>query len=588
MISFSSALLVFFAVLTTVYLILLLKSEKSRDKSIILLNKIGLKIILLIASVLLVLLFIFERFMNTSVIYFLLYPIIVFLILITLVRSSDSNKTYLLVLSIFLHLMVLSVLIPSSGIMMTERTPALVELSKAKSWNTEWELLNPYYNPFPMDLGFIFSFSQITSIDFTAVLSEWAITLFFIIGFDLVVFSISKELGGSWKAGILGILILSFTPTANLNIQPQFIANFFVFVFALVLLKSLKNSSSIPSIIIANFIFAISILVHGTTAIALVFTFILFIFLRFGRSFGFNIQFSAHYRSFVYSLLTTIITVTFTRWIIVGGVEPVIFPLQRLINDIFGAPELTWIGSEYVPLYDVFVSPLLSYAWCIPFSLGIAFVLYHLIKRSQKKSLNVIFGSSLSLTAAILAFAGFVGGVFMAHGNLQRYLGYAGMTLFLPVAAVVCAKILRSHSQKIVSVCLISLVLFSGIAIYDPAFSQQIYSDLSTVNATRSADFVEGGTLYGVLSEKVRVVSTYEILTAFSYLNLVSEPPNRIGFYAGSLKVHRIYAANLTETKEAIPGVIYILRPDVLTSLADAPVNVIYSSGRHVAVAGVN
>lgn len=586
MISFTYALVIFFAILTSVYLALLLWDYKTGGSRKGLLNPKGLNIVVFTAFALMGLLLFFTYFMDTSILYLLLYPVIVFLILIAVIRSSESNKTRLLILAILLHLTVLSAVFPHSGIMLTERTPALLELDKANSWDPEWELINPYYDPFPMDLGLSYAFSEITGIDYLTLLSNWIITLFFIIAFDSIIFSLGKELGGTWKAGILGVLILAFTPTAHLNIQPQFIANFFVFVFILALFKSLKYSPSISSVILINFTYAISILVHGTTAIGLCFTGFLFLFMLFGRKFGLNIATTTRHRSFVYTVLISVCVITLARWVLVGGVEPVIIPLQGMINDLFGAQKLTWIGTEYVPLYDQFVSPIIAYAWTVPISLGAGFVLYHLAKRSQKKSLKDVFASSLSIAAAVLALAGFVGGVFMAHGNLQRYLGYAGMTLFLPVAAIACTKILKSPSKKIVSIGLISIVLFSGIAIFDPAFSRQLYTDLETVNPTSSADLIEANTLFGVLSSRTSIVSTYEIITAFSYLNLLSESSDKIRLYAGSLKVHRIYAENLTTTKEAIPDVTYILKPKVLTSLADAPVNVIYNSGRHVAVEG--
>jgi hypothetical protein len=333
--------------------------------------------------------------------------------------------------------------------------------------------------------------------------------------------------------------------------------------------------------------YTIAILVHGTAAIGLVFTAVLSLVMLLGPKFGLNLATTARHRSFVYTVFISVCVITLTRWIIVGGIETITVPLSGLIENLFGAQNEMWVGAQYVSLYDQHVSSVISYAWAIPVSLGVAFSFYHLIKRSQKKSVDVAFALSLSLAAAGLAVVGFLGSTIMAYGNLQRYLGYAGMTLFFPVAALGCMTVLKSLSWKIVSICLITMVLFSGIAVCDYTLSPQLY-EVESVTVATSADFIEAETMFTFLSNKTSIVSTYEMITALHYLDLTSELPDKIGFYVGSLKVHRMYAENLTALEEAVPGVTYVLKPGILEPLADAPVNVIYNSGRHVAVKGAD
>jgi hypothetical protein len=173
----------------------------------------------------------------------------------------------------------------------------------------------------------------------------------------------------------------------------------------------------------------------------------------------------------------------------------------------------------------------------------------------------------------------------MAHGNLQRYLGYAGMTLFIPVAALAGIKVLQSLSWKVVGIGLISIVLFSGIGVCDPAFSPQLYRRIETVNPTSSADLIEGKTLYGILSGRTYVVSTYEVLTALWYLSIVPESSGKsIRFYASSLKTHRIMIDKLMYEKEVASGITYIWSPEILSVANETLVNVVYNSGRHVVV----
>ena len=587
MIKFSYALLLFVAALTFIYLVILFFNDKFKGERKTCWRNRTSNIALVGVCACVILLLVFQRLWNTSLFYFLLYPLAVFLFLVAVIGSSGSSKTRLLILAVVLHLVVLSIALPSFGIIITERTPALVKLEEAKAWNPEWQMLNPYYNPFPMDLGLSYAFSEITGISYTDLLGVWIVAVLFAVAYDLILFSLAKEVSGSWKVGVLSVLLFAFTPPLVINPQPQWLANLFILVFLLGLFKALKYSPSLSSIFLINLSYAVAILLHGTAAIGMVAVSILLVLMIFGRKFGVNIATTAHHRSFVYVVSASVCVMTLGRWVILGGIEPVINPLRGLVSDILGYGEVSWVGAQYVPLYDQFVSPLGAYAWSVPISLAVAFVLYHFVRRAKEKPLGIVFSSSLSVGAGGLAFAGLVGSVFLAHGNLQRYLGYAGMTLFIPVAALAGIKVLQSLSWKIIAIGLVSIVLFAGIGICDPALSPQLYHRIETVNPTRQADLIEGNTLYVILSERTRIVSTYEVLTAIWYLTIIPGSSGKtISFYASSLKTHRIIAENLMEKNETEPDVTYIWTPEILRAANDTLLNVIYDSGRHVAVGG--
>jgi len=585
LIRFSYALLLFVGFLTIVYLVILLFNDRFRSDRRRLLKVNVVRMSLVGAYVSMALLVVFQRLWNTSFFYFLLYPVTVSLLLIALVGSSSSDKKYLVISAVLLHLIVLSVVFPFSGIMITERTPALVKLVQAKAWNPEWEMLDLYYSPFPMDLGLFYVFSEITGIDCVDLFGVWVVCLLFAIAYDLILFSLVKGIGGSWKVGVLGILLFAFIPPATINPQPQWLANFFILVFTLGLFKALRDAPSVPSIVLVNLSYAMAILFHGTAAIGVVIVSVLLMLMYFGRRLGVNVATTARHRSFLYVVSMSVYVMTFGRWVILGGLQPVIDPLMGLVTDVFGHGEVGWVGAQYVSSYDQIVSSIIAYAWSVPISLALAFVLYHVVNRVKKKPLSTVFVLSLCVSAAGLAFGGFLGSLFTPYENLQRYLGYAGLVLFIPAAAIAFSRIVRFSSWKVLSICLISIVLFSGIGICDPEFSPQLYRGLETVNPARSADLKEGKTLYTILSEQTSVISVYEILTAFSYLSMNPESSGKsIRYYASSLKVHRIMAEELMEEKEAISGVTYIWTSEILMSVTDIPVNIVYDSGRHVAV----
>jgi len=586
LIRFSYALLLFVAILTVVYFAILWFNGKFGVRHKHHLKVTTVKMTMVGTYVSIILLTISQRLWNTSVFYFLLYPTTVFLFLITVVESDNSNKKYLLVSAMLLHLIVLSIVFPPSGIFIDERTPALVKLDQAKNWDPNSQMLNSYYNPFPMDLGLFYVFSEVTGFSYIDLLSGWIVAFLFVIAYDLTLFSLAKKISGSWKVGILSILLFTFTPPATINPQPQWLANFFILVFLFGLFKALKDVPSLSSIVLVNLSYATAILLHGTAAIGVAVVTVLLALMCFGRRFGVNIATTARHRSFLYVVSISVYIMTFGRWIILRGLEPVLNPLIGLVTDILGYGEISWIGAQYVPLYDQFVSPISAYAWSVPIALALAFVLYHLITRVQKKSLSTVFASSLGITAALLAFGGFLGSLFMAYGNLQRYLGYAGLVLFIPAAAIAFVRIVRLSTWKVLSIGLISIVLFSGIGICDPEFSPQLYSGITTVNPARSADLIEGKTLYIIIPNGMSVFATYEILTAFSYLTIESNSTGKVIYFGGSLKTHRIMVERLMEEGKAASGVTYVWTSEILKVAANVSVNVVYDSGRHVAVRG--
>jgi hypothetical protein len=585
MISFSSGLLVFVAVLTVVFLVALLFNRRLKGAGWR--PKAGIvNYALLGVCGLMILLMVFQYFWGTSVLYFLLYPITVFLLLLALISASASKRFYLLILVVLLHLIVLSLWSPPSGIMLDERTAAIAMLDKTKTWNPNWMLLNPYYNPFPMDLGLSYVFSQITSIIYTDALGGWIVDLFFVIAYDLILFSLVKDISGRWKAGVLSILMLMFTPPLVLNPAPELLAYLLVLVFLLGLFRALKGAPSFSNFMLITLSYTVGILIHAEAAIGAVAVSILLLLMLFGRRLGINIATTAQHRFFVYLVTVSVYVLTIWRWGVLGGITIVETPLISLVNRIINrsaGPVSTL--HNYVPLYNQSVSPLIAYAWAVPISLAFAFLLYHVVNHAKRKSLNVVFLLSLSLAGGALVFGGFLGSMLTAVSGLQRYLGYAGLSLLVPVAAVVCAKILRSPSRKIVSLCLIAIVLFSVIAMLDPGLSPQLYPGIQSVTSANSADLIEGNTLYNILSGGKYVVSTYEISTAIGYLSTVSEPLEKtIPFYAGSLKTDRAMIENLTVGKEAQSNIVYIWTPEILQAANDTLLNVVYNSGRYVAL----
>jgi hypothetical protein len=182
-----------------------------------------------------------------------------------------------------------------------------------------------------------------------------------------------------------------------------------------------------------------------------------------------------------------------------------------------------------------------------------------------------------------LAAGGFLGTAVLGQASLQRYLGYAGMVLFIPVAAVAGVKMLMSSSRKVMCVGLISIVLFSAVGILDPTLSPQLYPQLTTVSAPSSADLAETQTLSYILSSNRLVVTNYEIYNSFGYLSEIGALNSSIPFYASTLDADRAAVAQLMNGAVQT-NLVYIWNPQIVVAANTTLLNVVYNSGRYVAV----
>lgn len=591
--NFSLALIILTAVLTPFYILITKLSEKNEHfkETKILDSKFNFRLnAALFGSVVLLVILQFTSNIS-SIIYFVLYPLVSVLFLIKIRSSPESGKSQIVLFLCVFHLIVLSTFIPQFGYMLTERSSSLAVFDFNQVWNAALGSVDPYYSSFPMDLGFFYSISMITSVSYIDAFTPWIVTVFFTLAYDLVLYTLVKRISGSWRVAALGILLFAFIPPAIVNPQPQGLSSLFLLISILGFFEVFMKKPSVANVILSNFCFTIAILTHGTSAIGVILILIMFFMsyvipkIRNVPSLGYD------KRAFILTILLTFIIVTLIRWVAIGGVERIATPLTSFLNSLFGLTQSQ--GSiPYVPLYDQSSSPIIAFAWAMPVSMALAFMLNLLIYKKSFNSIKTVLPFTLSLTAAVLQLIGFLGSKVSSVSGLQRYLGQSSFVLFLPAVAILGYKLLKSSSQKIVISVMILVMLFTGIGVTDLAFSPQLYPTLNTINVTRTADYIEVNTLYDIVSYQTPIVSTYEILVAMGYFNTLNMLQNstrdKVRFYVGSLKLHRATADALIQNKTSVPNVLYIWSPEIANAPTDVPVNVIYNSGRHVAVIEAN
>ncbi|MBT0159200.1 hypothetical protein G4O51_04365 [Candidatus Bathyarchaeota archaeon A05DMB-2] len=585
--NFSTALIIFSAILLPLCFILLELARRRKSDNLSgreFKPRIFLVIALSAFSLMGILVILQFLAISSSLFFFILYPAVTALLLLAVLFSNKSQKTLIVFAVIIFHLVLLSLLLPpASGITVDERSSAIVRLAAEGHWDTSWTYIDPYYNPFPLDLGMFYSASVVTTLNSLSTSLGWIVYFFFIVAYDSTLYAITRRLGGSWRVGALSILIFAFTPPAFINPQPQCIASLFLLLFVLAFFEAFIHKPTFSLIVLSNLCFAIAILVHGTAAIGVVLLLILLVAsyilpkIRRAQSFG------SYKKALLLPSAITLTIITLSRWIYFGGLNRIQGPLDAFIIRLLGGAQTGIGGSTYVPLYDQAVSPLGAYAWSLPLSLAAALVLYYFIHKNSLKDTKTLAIIAMCLTAILLQLVGFLGSVFSSNVGLQRYLGQASFVLLIPAAAIAGIKILNG-SSRIIAGFLVLIVLFSGIGLADPVFSPSLYSNVNTVNSAKGPDFVEVQNLYNILASPTTIVSTYEILTAFSYVNIaLNYYGKQINAYAGSSKTNRLMAENLT-SGYGVSGLVYLWTPDLSVAASNVSVNLVYNSGRHVAV----
>jgi len=479
--------------------------------------------------------------------------------------------------AILFHIVI--VYFPPFGISIAERTSSMARLSLEGHWDMNWHYLNPAYNPFPMDVSLFSTVSIITSIPYISKLNNWVIYLPFIIAFDLVLYSLTKRVTGSWVAGVLAIFILASTPPARIvGHGPKWIGNLLVLISALALIKAFEESSSRAKIIVANISYVAAIFFHPSAMIGAFFPFGIAAMSYFGKMVEEKKVRRRLSGSPLFRIVFAVFVVaTLVRALYTSGYLEVILPsLKNFVLTMFGyiAP-----NEELAAVYELAVSPVNAYAWVVPVSMASALVIYSMLrKRLTREALTL----TMYFVGAAFASIGLLS-VLVKAGGFQGAM-YPAFTFLIPAAAVVGERILKS-SKILAAVALILMVLFVGVAITDPMLSKERYSEIGAGDIHLSnEDYIEARFLVDTVPSTKSLFAPYEIITCFDYLE-VAEDKIAYEYFTRSADRQRVIIYNVTEHKELLSEVMYIWPqrwlPDIKSHLVDVPIYVLYDSDRY-------
>jgi len=461
----------------------------------------------------------------------------------------------------------------------SERTPAMSELNLEGRWYSNCTLLNPVYNPLPADIAITNAFSMSTSIHYTSSLNRWIISLFLIVAFDLILYSLTKQVTGSAVLGLLVIMIVACTPPVNVVAHaPKWFGNLLVLISALLFIRIFDGSSHPSRILVANVSYGAAILFHPSAAIGafLPLGILLVYSLKIRRS-GARTEFAEKRLLLVIFIVS--IVVTLARAIYTAGYLEVIVPsLRNFVEVMFGFESP---AQELTPVYEQLVSPVNAYAWAIMPAMASALVSYSFLRRKLTGNILIY---AFYLVGVGFIFLGLLSGI-TKGGGFQGAM-YPALIFLAPAAAFVGGNALNS-SKAIVAIFVFLMVSALVVAMSDPMLSQQAYRKTGAGDVPPEVvDWhIEAHHLATVITNK-KLLAPYELKAYFDYYEVLED--SQFYYVTRSADLQRAELSRIVDDKEVRSQVTYIwprwwsLDIEGVTShLADVPINVLYDSGRY-------
>lgn len=578
--TFSRALFLFTIVLTLVYIVFLILSEKTTarpekpTKNVTgILNRLVTYSLFLEVPTLFLLNA--PAFRDTSIFSILIILITCLLLWSFQYASNIGNSKVLFIPLIIFHLILNYS--PPLGLNIAEGGSTTITLFLKGRWDTTWALSNPVYNPFPMFLSIFNSIIEVTAIPFLSVAGFWLISLALVPAYDIILYSLTKRLANSHTAGLFAIFLFAMLPPANLSLHlAKWIASLLVLISILALIKVYDRSHPLPNTIIAGIGFGAAILFH-TSAIIGAFTPLSIVVISYILK-RIKIAYLSLFENRFFTIwFVFFILLAFTRMIYTQGyLDNITLPaLASFILTMIGSPPAT----ENVPVYDQAVNPINAYAWSTMLAMASALIIFSLLKKRKIGDFLIfpIYFVGASFIGLGLLFA--ISGATYSSVRAAMYPAYAFVA---PAAAVVGEKIYKaSRSQLLVFMVLIILLIASALS--DPMFSYQKYQEAGAQDiAPTIDDYTVALFLVDVVPTRKTLMTSYAIISSFGYLEVIHGKPTH-KYYSTPAGSTREIVSAVVENKELVNNVIYIWpqlwHKDILSELTDVPINIYSNSG---------
>jgi len=581
MLSFSSAILVFFVFQVLIFLVLLLLSERARIRSIFKIPPIVSAITVKVLYILLIIGVLATTFMNSR--HTLLYNSLIVLTppILVLLAASNSLSKLTLATAIMWHYMLVAPEIEGDFISVTEGTHMTRTMIFYGRWLPELAH-NPSYNPFPTMAFIRAALSLLTGLPWYNWITSLSTLIAVLVTFDLAIYIFSSKTCSDSRVGILAVIVFALTPYLLVTSHAyQVPATLLWFLSAYMFVQMLRSFQHKYSILIILF-FVSAVLTHPTAYIEMILP-VSFLLVRYLGSI-INLKHSEGRYSHVKTVAVAFIVIGLTRFAFVVSYEHYVGgmffnTIRDLIVKIFLGEETEIKPTLYeyggVPFYQAFL-------WSLTASLACALIIQSFLKRSMNPVLLSLF-----LTTSIFIGLGYLTALIIRSTTQIHRGSYVAFTLLVPLAALAMKKIMDSKSKPLVIALSLIILLAACLALNDPELSP------STAKKVRGIPVGnEGGSIEDLI--KVSYITSFaKDLRVISDIALYSENTvvyERITFHGEKMKMvyskigdalyKTLYINGYTLGDKPIFPINYVLPEEFKGRLSAS--NAIYCSGREI------
>ena len=404
----------------------------------------------------------------------------------------------------------------------------------------------------------------------------------------LSIFAIVKRLTGQVQASIIAVMLCSSIPRlSNVQVVPSTVGISLGFLLILLLVNENVSSfrSTVP--VVAMLAFAVNVFhpVGIIPILAICFGTIVISRLPFGRGL------SPQAISTTWRVFGTCMLITLTYWMIDSQVFAGVFnPIIRLVH-VFTSASGAHL-SLYKPQYQGSGFEIFSFAWALPVAFSAAYAIWFLINTRrdswprQDLSQHVITVAAFS--GLLLILSAFASVLISPGGGLEKYLNIPAYGLLLLPSAFVFGRFLSSNKKTPVIFAFLLLSAMVVIGSRSPDWAPFENPSFGAFRSTVTSS-IEANTLVAFVPNGTRLYEDYDMpLAEVAHLQHIVFTTDRN--YDTTRKVVQMFEGNLFKPFDAdYHDAVIVMKTDRIETpeVLMNHVNILYNSGRHVAVAGL-
>jgi len=583
-ISFLEALPIFGFLLFTLYLVILIKTSRKQD-----LHPPKMRLLpdlfwvcLAFCFLLFFLLGISPFYVSRPIYFFVIFAVTGCFILSTLVlpiRFSKRDAIALFALTVLLGLSMMISYGLIAGVVIGERTPAVYYMLSQGRWVSNNQLLNPYYEMFPVDIGLMGIFSEVTSMGYVSSVLYMIISIAATTAFMLTVFKLVTLVGGSFKEGVLSMLMSATVPILSyIWVDPPYLSLLFLTVILYFIVKFVKGTqigtSQTTTLLFLFIVSFVAVLTHAIPGAALIIMYVLVILL--GAT---KIVKGQDWKKLT-GVLTATTVISVVIWLYTEASVTITSYGQGIVSSLLQylvGPKST-SSSGYTSLYSQSVPAYYAYGWATPVAFAAAFLIWQILFKSRATSdggLNIL--SLFALAGLGLMVLGFLVAFVFPGPGIQDRLTLPAFLLIVPALSEALSHL--SRKSILVSILLLCLVGSSlPINMFNPDKSPDLWSFTYSATTANTQDTVESRRITTWLQNNSAIIGTSTLMYAIG-LQVFQNGLSLSGSELNAKDVRAIIDSITMGENTSYEGLL-VTPPE--TSQIRPGVGIIYDSGRNI------